>query len=130
MSSEPRVCAVRFADGITEELSVTPLGSGTYRLEQSALIHDSISLGDTIAAESINEDEIEFVGVSQKSPYETLRWLIAKNLTESQGLPRFLERVVEAGGLWGRALGGLLILHIPQSSAFDAEREFKLQMGN
>jgi Domain of unknown function (DUF4265) len=130
MSPEPRVYAVRFADGITEELSLTPLGSGTYRLEESALIHDPINLGDIIAAESICEDEIEFVGVSQKSPYETLRWLIAKNLTESEGLPRFLERVVEAGGLWERALGGLLILHIPRSSAFDAEREFKLQMGN
>ena len=130
MSPEPRVYAVRFADGITEELSLTPLGSGTYRLEESALIHDPINLGDIIAAESISEDEIEFVGVSEKSPYETLRWLIAKNLTESEGLPRFLERVVEAGGLWERALGGLLILHIPRPSAFDAEREFKLQMGN
>jgi len=45
------------------------------------LIHDPINLGDIIAAESISEDEIEFVGVPQKSPYETLRWLIAKNLT-------------------------------------------------
>jgi len=27
-------------------------------------------------------------------------------------------------------LGGLLILHIPRASEFDAEREFKLQMGN
>jgi len=124
------VYAVRFADGITEELSLTPLASGTYRLEESALIHDPINLGDIIAAESISEDEIEFVGVPQKSPYETLRWLIAKNLTESEGLPRFLERVVEAGGLWERALGGLLILHIPRASEFDAEREFKLQMGN
>jgi len=119
------VYAVHFADGSTEQLSLTLLGSGSYRAEESSLVDDSINLGDVIA----NEGGIRFLSVSQKSSYTTLRWTISKSAAESEGLPRFLKQVVEVGGLWEQVMGGLLILHIPQSSAFDAKREFKRQIG-
>lgn len=45
--------------------------------------------------------------------------------TESKGLDQFLARVSEVGGRWERAMGGLLLLHLPHMSDFDAEREFK-----
>ena len=125
MSLEARAYAVHFADGSTEQLSLTLLGSGSYRAEESSLVDDSINLGDVIA----NEGGIRFLSVSQKSSYTTLRWTISKSAAESEGLPRFLKQVVEVGGLWEQVMGGLLILHIPQSSAFDAKREFKRQIG-
>ncbi len=124
MSLEARVYAVHFADGSTEQLSLLT-GSGSYRAEESSLVDDSINLGDVIA----NEGGIRFLSVSQKSSYTTLRWTISKSAAESEGLPRFLKQVAEVGGLWEQVMGGLLILHIPQSSAFDAKREFKRQMG-
>jgi hypothetical protein len=37
-------------------------------------------------------------------------------------------RLTEMGGPWERALGGTLILSLPQASAFDAEREFERQI--
>jgi len=125
MSLEARVYAVHFADGSTEQLSLTLLGSGSYRAEESSLVDDSINLGDVIA----NEGGIRFLSVSQKSSYTTLRWTISKSAAESEGLPRFLKQVAEVGGLWEQVMGGLLILHIPQSSAFDAKREFKRHIG-
>ncbi|PYX52990.1 MAG: hypothetical protein DMG76_27355 [Acidobacteria bacterium] len=125
MSLEARAYAVHFADGSTEQPSLTLLGSGSYRAEESSLVDDSINLGDVIA----NEGGIRFLSVSQKSSYTTLRWTISKSAAESEGLPRFLKQVVEVGGLWEQVMGGLLILHIPQSSAFDAKREFKRQIG-
>lgn len=63
----------------------------------------------------------------QKSQYTTLRWLISKRAAESAGLTAFLEQVTEVGGFWERAVGGVLILHLPQTPSFDAEREFKRQ---
>ena len=129
MSLEARAYAVHFADGSTEQLSLTLLGSGSYRAEESSPVDDSINLGDVISAEPINEGGIRFFSVSQKSSYTTLRWTISKSAAESEGLPRFLKQVAEVGGLWEQVMGGLLILHIPQSSSFDAKREFKRQIG-
>jgi hypothetical protein len=130
MSSEPRLYSVYFADGIVEQLSLTPLASGTYRLEESPLLHDSINLGDVIAAQLIGDEAVRFVSILQKSSYSTLRWLISKSVVDSEGLSKFLDNVTAAGGLWERAIGGLLILHIPRSSAFNAESEFKLHTGS
>lgn len=124
MACEIRAYTVRFEDGITEELLLTSLGSGRYRLERSALVEDSVNLGDVIAAEPDSDGTIRFVNVVQKSPYVALRWVISKRAAESRGLTTFLEHVTEIGGLWERALGGALILHIPHACAFDAEPEF------
>jgi|ERR1700722_7464157 len=124
MASEIPVYSVRFEDGITEELLLTPLGSGRYRLEQSALVDDSVNFGDVIAAEPAIDGAIRFVNVVQKSSYVTLRWVLSERASESRGLPTFLERVIEIGGVWERAIGGVLILHIPHGSAFDADGEF------
>ncbi len=129
MPSEERLYEVHFADGLTEQLSLTSLGSGSYRLEESSFFDDSINLGDVIAAEPIDEGRIRFVSVLGKSSYVTLRWAISKKVAESEGLTRFLEQVAAVGGLWEQAMGGMLILHLPQGSAFDAEGEFKLLTG-
>jgi hypothetical protein len=127
MSSETGTYIVHFAREFTEQLRLTPLDSGHYRAEESSLLNDSINLGDELTAKLIGEGEISFLHVSQKSPYVTLRWLISETVIKSDGLDRFLEQVTGAGGLWERALGGLLILHLPRESAFDAEREFTRQ---
>jgi len=127
MSSETRRYIVHFPGECTEHLRLIPLGSGYYRAEESSLLNDSINLGDEITAKIIHEGEISFLHVSHKSPYVTLRWLISETATKSEGLDRFLEQVNGAGGLWERALGGLLILHLPRESAFDPEREFTRQ---
>jgi hypothetical protein len=127
MSSEERLYEVLFADGSSEQLSLTSLGGGSYRLEESSFFDDTINLGDVIAAEPMNEGRIQFVSVLRKSSYVTLRWAISKKVAESEGLTRFLEQVGAVGGLWEQAMGGMLILHIPQGTAFDAEREFKDQ---
>lgn len=55
MLSETPTYAVDFADGITEQLSLTPLGTGHYRAEQSSLADDSVNFGDIIAAERVAE---------------------------------------------------------------------------
>jgi hypothetical protein len=127
MVSETPTYAVDFADGITEQLSLTPLGTGHYRAEQSSSADDSVNFGDIIAAEPTANGGLRFLSVLQKSQYTTLRWLISKRAAESAGLTAFLEQVTEVGGLWERTMGGVLILHLPQTPTFDAEREFKRQ---
>jgi hypothetical protein len=127
MSSETRTYAVCFEEGWTEQLSLTPLGSGRYRAEESSLGNDSINLGDVIAASQIDEGKIKFLNVSQKSSYVPLRWIIPKSAAESDGLTGFLKQVSDVGGLWEHALGGVLILHLPHGTALDPDREFTLQ---
>jgi hypothetical protein len=124
MGCEIPVYSVLFESGITEELLLTPLGSGRYRLEQSALVDDSVNFGDVIAAEPASDGAIRFLNVVDKSPYVTLRWVLSERASESLGLPTFLARVIEIGGVWERATGGVLILHIPRDCAFDADGEF------
>jgi hypothetical protein len=125
MACEMPAYTVRFEDGITEELLLTPLGFGRYRVEQSSLVEDHVNLGDVIAAETANDGTIRFLHVLLKSPYVTLRWAISERNAESHGLTTFLDQVIQLGGLWERPMGCILILHLSHTFHFDAEREFK-----
>jgi len=126
MEPKPIEFQVHLGNGLTENLLLMPLGSDHYRVEVSSLTDDSINLGDVIEAEAIASNEIRFVRMAENSPLVTLRWLIPQKVAESEGLTKFLEKVIEVGGLWERAFGGYLLLHLPRAEHFDAETEFKL----
>lgn len=120
--------AVYFATGSNEWLDLTALGSGRYRLEESSLLNDSLNLGDVIVGAHLDNGGIRFLCVSQKSSYVTWRWLLPKDVAESISLANFLKWIRRAGGLSEQALGGFLILHLPEGSPFDADIEFRRQV--
>ena len=123
--ADSHIYSLLFEDGTTETLRLAPLGHGRYRAEDSSLWEESVNLGDIIEAEITGPDQISFLGVVQKSPYTTLRWVISKNIVESTGLSEFLNEFEKFGGRWERACGGLLLLHLPPGVPFDAKAEFK-----
>jgi hypothetical protein len=129
MDSEGRAYTVHLGDELTEQLDLVPLSTGLYRAEESSLLHESITLGTVIAAETISDTDIRFLSVFQNSPYITKTWLISEDVMESARLVQFLEEASRAGVRWERALGGLLLLHLPPGSLFDADREFKRVTG-
>jgi hypothetical protein len=128
MDSQPTVFCVNLEQGLSENLSLTALGCGRYRAEESSIFSE-INFGDVIEAEPSPDGGIRLVRVIEQSSLVTLRWLIPQGVAESEGLSQFLEKVTAVGGRWERALGGLLILHLPNASGFDAHSEFKQYTG-
>jgi len=127
---EPKAVMIQvyIEQGLTESLSLTALGDGRYRAEVSS-IFSGINRGDVIEAEPSTDGGIRLVKVIEQSPMVTLRWLVPEGIAESDELGQFLEKVVAVGGCWERALGGLLILHLPKAGGFDAHSEFKRYTG-
>jgi hypothetical protein len=50
-------------------------------------------------------------------------WVVPRGWSDSRERDAYLERVEAAGGTWEQLAGGVLYVHIPNDSAFDAEAE-------
>ncbi len=46
-------------------------------------------------------------------------------VVESEEFKAFCDDVMQAGGMWERALGGIVIVHVPPDSSFDPETEIE-----
>jgi hypothetical protein len=108
----------------SETLGLTPLSDGLYRVEDSSVLDESIRYGDVISATPVGELELRFLEVTQKSSFRTACCAISKKYAESPDLPILLEKVQDAGGVWERIFGGLLLVHLPQDSSLDVQHEF------
>lgn len=99
MDLQAVVLDVHFEEGLRESLSLTSLGSGRYRAEESSIASESINLGDVIEAEPIPGNGIRFLRVIEKSSLMTLRWLIPQDAAESEGLANFLQGLMRWVGV-------------------------------
>jgi hypothetical protein len=117
---------VWFEDGDSEELLVTALGNDCYRLEESSLLGEA-RYRDVIRAIRRADGGLLFHGIETRSDLVTQSWLLSEDILDSTECGSLLCEVMAMGGNWERAFGGLLLVHIPESSAAEiAERVKKL----
>ena len=105
-----------------ESSLVTPMGPGIYRLEESPLFSEVASFGDVIEAEQDDEGRLYFRRLVSKSGFRVYRWLVSQQIYESKEFADFYDTVMQIGGMWERALGGIVIVHIPADSNFDLKQ--------
>jgi len=115
--------------GFSENLGLTPLADGLYRVEHSSVVDESIRYGDVISATTIGELEVRFNNVVEKCPFKTTSWMIPKEYAESADLTILLQKIQDAGGVSERAFGGLLLVHLPPESTVDVQREYQRWYG-
>lgn len=117
---------VTFDDGASfESILVTPLSSDTFRLEETPLSEEGLSFGDVIRVEKVETGQHKFVQVVSKAEYQSYRWLLSQRVVESLEFKAFCETIMRAGGMWERALGGLVIVHIPPGEDLEPEVEIE-----
>jgi hypothetical protein len=108
---------------VFDDLTVTPLGDHRYRLEETPLGWEGPTMwrGDTIEAEALEDGTLRYLVTVERTSWLHHTWVLAREVVASDALSAFTDTVESEGGVWERAFGGLLIVHLPEGSTFDPE---------
>ncbi|HEX2836108.1 MAG TPA: hypothetical protein VHW00_24095 [Thermoanaerobaculia bacterium] len=111
---------ILFEDGVCEDVETEPDGD-FHRLAATPLSSSTDArFGDVI--ELAAEGPIwRFVRVAEASPFVTLEFLLSREVAESEAFGRVLDHVRDQGGIWERAFGGMVFVHVPPETANDVK---------
>ena len=107
---------------ITETLRVAQIASGTYLLQDSSAFGE-VYYGDLIEVLRDASGANQFVRVVSRSGLCVKTFILPETAFASDGLKRLLDRVVSLGGVWERAYGGVLFVHLPTGLDMDLDQE-------
>jgi hypothetical protein len=82
-----------------------------------------LSLRDIIETELKADGTHRFVRVVKRAELRHYSWILPQRFADSRQCSEYVAEVEAAGGIWERIMGGLLLVHIPPGSKFDAEAE-------
>lgn len=124
MGQEPQLMYVDFRKGPAQPVHLTPLGEGTYRVEDVFdLILDEygqdveeLRYHDVIEGEEIGKGRLRFVRVAQRSSLEHLEYLIPRDLYLSAEMRPLWRWLREQGGASQLLMRGLLSVSIPKAA--------------
>jgi hypothetical protein len=111
---------IEFPDSdVIEDLVVSPLPDSCFRLEESPVLSEFASYGDTIQTNVASDGRLVCRKVVARSPYTTVRWLASQAFIDSPTWATAKERLLACGGNWEQLFGGYLIIHIPKYNLAD-----------
>jgi hypothetical protein len=109
---------------IEDEVPVTPVSGNIYRLEGTSAFGGGM-YGDLIEALPEPDGSHRFIRVVEPSGYRVLSWCLRREVVKSPEFTKFAEMVMDAGGMWELLMGGVVHVHLPPESPFDAESELQ-----
>ena len=101
-----------YTNGPSESLLPSCAGADIFRLEESSFVGEARH-PDLIRASLKADGSLEFREIVSPSGLHTAAWLLSRALIESAEFSSVLDWVRSVGGNWERALGGLLLVHVP-----------------
>jgi hypothetical protein len=116
-----RAMKIVFEDGVCEDIDAELVDGKHHRLLATPLCSSSgAKLGDVV--ELTSEGKIwRFERVVDRSPLEMLDCLVPRVIAEARELQDLFEYVRQIGGEWEQAFGGIVFLHVPQTSVPDVQ---------
>jgi hypothetical protein len=112
----PAPVEISFEDGITESLLMTALGQEVYRAEESSML-GVVTYKDVFEARRLSDGSLRFLRIVTPSGLKTKSWILPIDTIESKGFRAILDSVMELGGCWEQAFGGVLLVHLPPEAA-------------
>jgi hypothetical protein len=104
-----------------EQVAAEQVGSNLYCILETPLFADHINYGDFVRIEEQTTGELIVMNIHSNSNYITHKLLLPIDLINRDAITDFTKPVVDAGGTWETAMGGLLFIHLPKDSLFDIE---------
>lgn len=118
--NQKQTIEVVYPDGSTEGLIMTAVGPRLFRLEESSILGEGV-FGDVVEGDLDEEGRLRFRRVATASTMKTVSCFLTADQMNAPGLSSLLEQVQVLGGNWEQALGGILLVHLPQSADLDVE---------
>jgi hypothetical protein len=107
---------VLYENGDSETLAMTKVGPDLYRLEESSFVGDAV-YGDVIQCKPTDDGSMLFEEIVERSKLVTQSGIFSREFLAMDRVRSILDSVMEAGGMWEQAFGGLLIVHTPAEIA-------------
>jgi hypothetical protein len=73
--------------------------------------------GDIIRVKEKGDGALLFAEIVERSELTTQSWLLSAEVLATERIQSVLNNVIEAGGMWEQAFGGLLLVHTPADMA-------------
>ncbi|MBL7745047.1 MAG: hypothetical protein JNN00_16355 [Chitinophagaceae bacterium] len=100
-------------ESTTEKIYIEKVSAGIYRCLESCIFIDFITYGCEIEVEEA-DGKLTFLGLYKESPFEIFRYIWPREIVESVQCEKMKNKIVEIGGYWESAMGGLFFIHLPK----------------
>jgi hypothetical protein len=100
-------------DGTTEHIYCSMVGENLYRCEESSLLNESIIYGTEIEVKK-DGDFLKFIKIITESPFFISRFLLAKELLDSDKGKKAKDMIIECGGTWEQIMDGIFLFYLPK----------------
>jgi len=108
---------------LVETLEVESISDHAVLILNSSIFGD-VFYGDVVEIRRDEKGENRFSKVIARSGMAVKVYVLAETAFESEKLQGSLNRLVDAGGVWERVYGGVLLVHIPRDANIDLQCEF------
>ena len=109
-------CRLVYENGDSEQLALFRVAPDLRRLEESSFAGDAV-YGDIIRVKEMDDGTLLFIEIADHSKLITRSWLFSAEVLATERVQSILKSVMESGGMWEIAFGGLLMVHLPPDIA-------------
>jgi len=92
------------------------MGPDLYRLDERSFASDAV-YGDIIRVNEMANGALLFIEITERSTLTTQSWILSPEVLGTERIQSILNSVMEAGGMWEQAFGGVLMVHTPPGIA-------------
>jgi hypothetical protein len=108
-----------------ETVVAEQVGLDTYRLLENPVFSCQINYGTIVRALPSEKGNPDMVKIIRVSDFFTRQFLTSPDYLEDTFKATVGKEILEAGGAWETAMGGILFIHIPRKSDFDLDASLK-----
>ncbi len=112
-------------DGGTEPIHCEKVSDTIYKCLESCIFIDFIHYGCEIEVKE-KEGKLIFFGLYKESSYKNFFYVWSKEMTGSKEVDRMKEEIMNLGGYWECAMGGVFIIHLPKEKEGEINRLWEL----
>lgn len=125
MNSDPKNIKIISPDGSSETVFGEQVGDDTFKLLENPILNCRVNFGTTVKVKADENGELVVSRIIRASDYKTRRFLVSSTFNTTDLMQKIGNRIIEAGGTWEIAMGGLAFVHIPKASPFNLDDVFK-----
>jgi hypothetical protein len=112
------------ADGsAVETIYAEKINTNSFMLLENPIFSCKLNYGAVIQAIPKKDGTLCMTKILKASSFKTRKFLLSETLSPPESENRF-KQIIDAGGLWETAMGGLLFIHLPKDSSFDLNKFF------
>ena len=104
-----------------ETVAAEKVGLDTYKLIENPVFSCRINYGSIVLALPSENGNLVMSTIVRASDFLTRQFLTSPMLVEDKFKDTVGRKILDAGGMWETAMGGILFIHIPRHSNFDLE---------